>query len=199
MLAAGVRADQLCFCRIQSTHCENNDYEALLSNLDHHMLLHLALGFECRVYDFGSRGNKWRGEEGGLEERYVPRAIWLGLEWHRYVLNNIWHLPAASKPVKLRGYDSTAVFRSAYERLPKAIRKKLKYYRNFLSPRLQEVQLRGYYAQAFTDGDKAAHKVMLDAFAQEVAKFELSGPPPPESFGMRRYDADVDVRWEQGS
>ena len=77
------------------------------------------------------------------------------------------------------------------------MRKKLRYYRNFLAPGLQEVKLRGYYAQALTDGDKAAHKVMLDAFARELAKRdEGGGTPPPESFGMRRYNADVEVRWE---
>ena len=48
--------------RIQSSHCEVRDHSALLANLDHALLLHLALGFHCRVYDFGSRRKRWTGE-----------------------------------------------------------------------------------------------------------------------------------------
>ena len=32
--------------------------ERRLNNLDHNLLMHLALGVECRVYDFGSRGSQ---------------------------------------------------------------------------------------------------------------------------------------------
>ena len=58
-LLAGLPAEHVSFCRIQSSHCEAQDFNGVLSNLDHNLLMHLALGFECRVYDFGSRGNYW--------------------------------------------------------------------------------------------------------------------------------------------
>ena len=42
-----------------SSHCEQRDYAGLLGSLDHNLLLHLALGYTCRVYDFGSRRKRW--------------------------------------------------------------------------------------------------------------------------------------------
>jgi len=62
-LLAGLPAEHVSFCRIQSSHCEAQDFNGVLSNLDHNLLMHLALGFECRVYDFGSRGNYWTVNE----------------------------------------------------------------------------------------------------------------------------------------
>jgi len=53
LLAAGVPAEHISFCRIQSSQCEAQDFTGLISNLDNDMLVHLALGHECRIYDFG--------------------------------------------------------------------------------------------------------------------------------------------------
>lgn len=45
------------------------------------LLLGLTLtGYNCMVYDYGSR-NKKRG---------VPRALWYGLEFVRFALNWVW-------------------------------------------------------------------------------------------------------------
>ena len=109
---SGVPASQLRFMRVQSSHCEAQDFNGILSGLDHDLLMHLALGCECRVYDFGSRGNVWVGEDGGEEQRHVPRAIWWGLEWWRYALNDIWRLPAQRTPI-LRGVNVERNFREA--------------------------------------------------------------------------------------
>ena len=88
--SAGVPPAQVAFMRLQSSHCEAQDYAGVLTNLDHNLLMHLALGYECRVYDFGSRGYDWEAEQGELERRYVPRAVWWGLEWARYALTRMW-------------------------------------------------------------------------------------------------------------
>ena len=40
---AGVPAGQLRFMRVQSSHCEAQDFNGILSGLDHDLLLHLAL------------------------------------------------------------------------------------------------------------------------------------------------------------
>lgn len=64
------------FVRIQSTACEQQHFERLMQGLDATLLLQLALGHTCLVYDLGSR-NKKRG---------APRAIWYGLEFARYAL-----------------------------------------------------------------------------------------------------------------
>ena len=72
--AAGVPAAEIAFCRIQSSHCEAQDFYGVLQNLDHNLLMHLALGYECRIYDFGSRGNFWEKPDGTTEQLWVPRA-----------------------------------------------------------------------------------------------------------------------------
>ena len=72
LLEAGLLPDHVRFCRVQSSHCEAQDFNAILQNLDHDLLMHLALGFDVRVYDFGSRGNFWQdSHEDG--PKYVPR------------------------------------------------------------------------------------------------------------------------------
>ena len=72
---AGVPPESISFIRLQSSHCEAQDFNGLqhsrsshahaciaitifpvsrapgiLQNLDHNLLMHLALGFECRCY-----------------------------------------------------------------------------------------------------------------------------------------------------
>ena len=72
-------------CRIQSSRCEANDFYGVLQDLDHNLLFHLATGAECRIYDDGSRGTRWPGEV----EQKIPRAIWWGLVWVRYALEDV--------------------------------------------------------------------------------------------------------------
>jgi len=47
------------FVRIQSSHCEANDFYGILKELDHNLLMHLATGSTCLIYDYGSRGTFW--------------------------------------------------------------------------------------------------------------------------------------------
>jgi len=68
------------FCRVQSTMCEVGDMEKVLCELDANLLVSLALGYSCVVYDFGSRDKK----------RGVPRALWYGTEIVRYALDWYW-------------------------------------------------------------------------------------------------------------
>jgi hypothetical protein len=68
------------FCRVQSTMCEAGDMEKVLCELDANLLVSLALGYSCVVYDFGSRDKK----------RGVPRALWYGTEFVRYALDWYW-------------------------------------------------------------------------------------------------------------
>jgi hypothetical protein len=187
LLAAGVPAEGVSFCRIQSSQCEAQDFNGLLSNLDHDMLIHLALGHECRVYDFGSRGAVWVDPDGTSSERYVPRAIWWGLEWWRYALNTLWELPAAHPPM-LRGINVERHFRDALRTLPKKEGKRLKYYRAFTAEGLTEVRLRGYYAAAETDGDRAAHRRMLLGLSKQLNEGSSQVGIQPEAFGMSLYD-----------
>ena len=191
---AGVPPEQISFLRIQSSHCEAQDFNGILQNLDHNLLMHLALGYECRVYDFGSRGNFWEADPSDpacdeVVKKYVPRALWWGLEWSRYALNHIWHLDGSQTPL-LRGYNVETMFASKVNALPKALHKRLKYYRSHLAPGLSTVNLKGYYAGTVLDGDKAAYRAMLLAHT-ERSRDHLSSTPQPEDFvqSLELYDA----------
>ena len=59
------------YFRLQSTHCEVRNYEGIIENLDYNLLMSLALGYVCVVYDYGSRGNGMDDEREG-----IPRAFW---------------------------------------------------------------------------------------------------------------------------
>lgn len=125
LIDAGVPLDAVSFCRIQSSHCEAQDFYGLLQNLDHNLLMHLALGFECRVYDYGSRGNYWDRGDGESELQFVPRAVWWGLEWSRYALHRLWKLPPGRAPL-LRGYNVEKAFDDRLRAIPKPLWKRLK-------------------------------------------------------------------------
>ena len=84
-------------CRIQSSRCEANDFYGVLQDLDHNLLFHLATGAECRIYDYGSRGTRWPGEV----EQKIPRAIWWGLVWVRYALEEVWKMQLLILPLWL--------------------------------------------------------------------------------------------------
>ena len=65
------------FIRIQSTVCEQKLWDRLIQDLDYDFLMNLALGHKCIVYDFGAR-------------KPIPRAVYQGLEFIKYVLHRRW-------------------------------------------------------------------------------------------------------------
>ena len=64
-----VGLDNIRMTRIQSSHCEAGSYDKILHSLGPELLWSLATGYECVVYDYGSRDTT----------RGVPRALFLGL------------------------------------------------------------------------------------------------------------------------
>lgn len=54
------------YVRLESTACEQGRLEALLLGLDANLLMSLALGHCCLVWDLGSRNKTFA----------VPRALW---------------------------------------------------------------------------------------------------------------------------
>ena len=65
------------FVRIQSSHCEANNFNGILGGLDATFLMYLAMGHDCYIYDFGSRNKK----------RKAPRAVWYGITFIKYALH----------------------------------------------------------------------------------------------------------------
>ncbi|GAB4816209.1 hypothetical protein N2152v2_003255 [Parachlorella kessleri] len=143
------------FVRIQSTACEQQLFEKLLAELDSDLLLYLALGHCCLVYDLGSR-NKKRG---------APRALWYGLEFVKYALtrlltharsapSRVW-LPGSPPPEAfLRGYRVTDAFEGRVRSLGKSTKKRLRYFAKYMLPGgLPAIRLYGVYRATHHDDD----------------------------------------------
>lgn len=116
------------FIRIQSTACEQHLWDRLLQDLDYDFLMNAALGNECIIYDYGTR-------------KPVPRAVYQGIEFIKFVLNKIWY-GATDEAFISRSRNSnhkvnvTDYFNKAYYSLSEQTRTKLKYFQPFLGGKL---------------------------------------------------------------
>jgi hypothetical protein len=133
------------FIRIQSTTCEQKRWAWLLDNLDTDFLLHLAMGTECIVYD-----GTTRGRDG------VPRALWQGLEFVKYVLEKVWFNQEYDAPKGMSAY-----FAGVFNNLPKPTLIKIKQFRRYLQA--DELKLRVVSWKTDHDGDYLLHIRQLRA------------------------------------
>jgi len=104
------------FIRIQSTACEQKRWDFILQDLDHNLLMNLAMGNKCIIYDFSKKGRS--------------RALWQGVEWIKFILNIVWFGIEPKAIVKKR--NVTDYFHEQREAVSRSTIKKLKYYRKFL-------------------------------------------------------------------
>ena len=108
------------FIRIQSTICEQRLWDRLIQDLDYDFLMNLALGHKCVVYDFGAR-------------KPIPRAVYQGLEFVKYVLNRRWldkeYITNVNRSKnKERKNNCNDYFAKCYEQLEDRTKKKLDYF-----------------------------------------------------------------------
>jgi len=176
----GVGFDDVSWLRIQSTHCENTNYNGIIESLDHNFLMNAALGSVCVLYDYGSRGTgKLIGPN---DHRYgIPRSYWWGLEWIRHCLSNVWHLPESEEPQRfVRGYNMKGLFDSAISAMPKTLKRKLKYYRPYLLT--SQLYIYGVYGRTSEDGEKEFyHNLMRNlAATQTLVPSSCINAVPPE-------------------
>eukprot|EP00899_Mesostigma_viride_P016720 jgi/Mesvir1/25049/Mv04487-RA.1 len=178
------------FCRLQSTLCEaaaRGGLEKLLLELDPNLLLSLALGHTCFIYDYGSR-NKKRG---------VPRSIWYGVEFVRFALHTLWFdAPPPHAPI-LRGHDVTAHFQRQVASLSKSTTKRLRYYRKWIpvSPSGVEgdagsrrVRVFGICSTTWNDGEHGYYRDILYRHAGIACLAQESGLVTP-SHGATSHSA----------
>ena len=159
LLACGVKESEINYVRIQSTHCESRNYNGILENLDSTFLMNLARGNICLLYDYGSRGTgKLIGEN---DEKFgIPRSYWLGVEWIRHALANIWNLSESCGEKRyVRGYNSANHFNEQVQLIPKTLRRRLKYYRSFLVT--ENLHLYPIYKRTLHDSNKQFHIDMM--------------------------------------
>lgn len=114
------------FIRIQSTACEQHLWDRLILDLDYDFLMNAAIGNECVIYDYGTN-------------KPVPRAIYQGVEFIKFVLNKFWY--GVTKPAVLnKGRTASAqpiymtkYFEQVYTNLSEQVHTKLRYFLPFLS------------------------------------------------------------------
>lgn len=135
------------FIRLQSTYCENGHWEKFLQEVDNNLLMKLAIGKYCVIFDCTSR--KLKGN--------VSRACWQGLSWLEYCLEKIWF----NREMK---YDRGMHFHfeKEFKKLSRCTLKKLKYFRKFL--KCDKVNL-GYFCEPTdNDGNIEYYKKIIDKY-----------------------------------
>lgn len=113
-----LKLENVSFVRIQSSHCEAHDFEAILWDIDHNLLMSLAQGIECIIYDFGAKSN-------------IPKAVYLGINWIYFILNQRWF--GNSPDIYAKGKKLNQLFDLKSRNLSKKIQKKLDFYKNYLN------------------------------------------------------------------
>lgn len=137
--------DSLGFTRIQSTACEQKRWDFIIRDLDQNLLLKLALGFQCEIYDCGARKD-------------TPRAIWQGLAFIHYVLTRRWQRLRPTRAFVRNGLNVADYFEAEYRKLSHWALSKVDYYRDFYdfhTPR--PIRLVGVSCPSRNDGDKSLH------------------------------------------
>ena len=116
------------FCRIESTAIEKGDWDRVILDLDADLLMRLALGCTCVVYDCGTR-------------RETSKTVSLGVPKIKSILETAWltDAPWEARTDKAR-----------------AAKRKLKYYKRYVDA--QVVRLEGVSRSTTRDGDKAFYR-----------------------------------------
>lgn len=139
------------FVRIQSTVCEQHLWDKLLLELSDDLLMNLALGHPCIIYDFGAG-------------KPVPKSVYQGLEFIRYVLYRRW-LHETYHPV-IRRHNYTEVncdhiFDHYYRNLSRPAKRKIDYFRSYLDT--DKIYLTAKTDRTAYDGDKIHYRDILIA------------------------------------
>ena len=139
------------FIRIQSTICEQRLWDRLIQDLDYDFLMNLALGHKCVVYDFGAR-------------KPIPRAVYQGLEFVKYVLNRRWlnkeYITNVNRSKnKERKNNCNDYFYKCYEQLEDRTKKKLDYFLPYINTDV--IDLKCVTNCTEHDGDKDFYREVL--------------------------------------
>lgn len=119
------------FTRLQSTHLEHSNYKEFLWSVDNNLLMYLAIDYPITFLDCGSR-----------HADGVPRTIYQGLPFLKYVCNRIWFGEDDPKYCKVKECNTHTYFQQVYNKLFKnsdtkdeSLYRKFKYFRKFAKPR----------------------------------------------------------------
>lgn len=121
------------FTRIQSTHLEQTLFERVIKDLDTNLLYFLSQGYDCAIYDSGSRASDG-----------CPRTIWQGIPWIRFVLERFWF--GDPKEAWVKDVHVTKYFERIVNDFESSTVKKITYFEKFL--KADYINIRGIYQKA---------------------------------------------------
>ncbi|KAL0481810.1 farnesyl-diphosphate farnesyltransferase [Acrasis kona] len=184
-----IKPHQVNFIRIQSTHLEQGHFKRLIDQLDDNLLMNLAIGKTCYVYDYGSRRTDKNDCLYG-----VSRAVWMGIPYIRILLNRAWfemetpreHLyefvaGANMKMAEFHDNDRPNVFRTEWLmpsfkehmlQLDRTSRNRLQYFAKFATPEVRKygVQLVGVSKVTGFDGQHDKYSDMLLEYSESNSR-----------------------------
>jgi hypothetical protein len=117
------------FMRLESTTLESRCWQKFFGDLDHNLLMHLAIGKTCIVYDCGCR-------------REFSKTIRWGIPLIRYTLERRWFGECLTPPIDPRsGQNFTTWFAQVYKEFFETngsqekghVKRKLDYYKKWVS------------------------------------------------------------------
>jgi hypothetical protein len=152
VLARPMYADmEFDFIRISSTDCEhklgNPQWEAILGELDTNLLMALARGHHCLIYDCSKTGE-------------LSHALSHGVAWVRWVLEFAW-FHRVLRPALVDGEDWSGFFRTQWASLSSRTRRRILLFRHFLEPNVTDVFLEIRCLMGEHDGDWEYYKRLL--------------------------------------
>jgi len=110
--------------RLQSTHCEQKQWERILVTLGPEFYYALATESHVLVHDES-------------EKRREPHAMWQGLVWVRFACELAWHGRARPALVTPRGghltHDASAYFTEQWAGLDRTTRNMVRWYGQYLT------------------------------------------------------------------
>lgn len=152
------------FIYIKSTHFERHELESIMMSLSDDLLMNLALGNKCVIYDYGMYFD-------------IPRSIWEGVPWIKYALGRAWFGREDDYFIarwKHRGKyignrtileqekhakNYRVFFRNRYDKMDKRIIERLTYYKKFLQS--AKINIEGRSRKTEHDGDTSFYKKIL--------------------------------------
>lgn len=138
------------FIRIQSTICEQKNWDRLIQDLDYDFLMNVAVGNQCVIYDYGAR-------------KPIPRAMYQGVEFIKYVLHKRWlNEEYLSDCNRSNGEhirrDCNSYFESCYRNLDNKTKRKLDYFKPYVSG---VIDIKAVTDATMHDGDKEFYRSVL--------------------------------------
>lgn len=137
--------DDVSFIRLQSCYCERSKFVEILKELDYNFLMYLALGYKCKVYDFGAKSD-------------TCKAMYIGMYWVRYALSRRWF--SMVLPAEIKGWDLSARFDMFYNQIDYKLKRKLDYFKKYLM--CDEVQIETISSATMNDNKPDYYRHILE-------------------------------------